>query len=130
MPKNDWRPFQLKILRLLYPDWRAIDLVKIIGRSRCGIEHKAKDLGIRKSAKFYASKLCGRITGAEGTGVPFKKGNRPWNKGIPFHSGGRSIETQFKKGNNSYRRFPPELAALIRLKGIVTRKLKRRLVDE
>lgn len=27
----------------------------------------------------------------------FRKGRRPWNKGICFNAGGRSIETRFKK---------------------------------
>lgn len=27
----------------------------------------------------------------------FRKGHRPWNKGVPFNPGGRSIETRFKK---------------------------------
>ena len=36
-----------------------------------------------------------------GNATSFKKGNIPWNKGIHFVSGGRSAETQFKKGQMS-----------------------------
>jgi len=29
----------------------------------------------------------------------FRKGGKPWNKGISFNAGGRSVETRFKKRN-------------------------------
>jgi hypothetical protein len=34
----------------------------------------------------------------------FVKGQTPWNKGIHFFAGGRSVETQFKKGQATARR--------------------------
>lgn len=131
MPKRntEWSPEQVELVRELYPDHRAEDLTEIIGRSAYAIQHKARELKIRKSSAFLASKLSGRLTGVEGK--QFVKGSKPWNKGIPFHSGGRSVETQFKKGQINYHHYyPKELVQVIRLKSIITRKLKRKLKDE
>ena len=35
----------------------------------------------------------------------FKKGQKPWNKGVHYQPGGRSIETRFKKGQVSVRKY-------------------------
>jgi len=44
-------------------------------------------------------RLAKKRLGRGGVESRFKKGIKPWNKGLHFQAGGRSSETQFKKGH-------------------------------
>jgi hypothetical protein len=68
------------------------------------VHAKAKRLGLRKSAAFYASSFAGRTDGRVGASARFPKGHVPANKGLrrPGWSVGRMAETQFKKGRPAH----------------------------
>jgi hypothetical protein len=98
-----WTPEQLRILREKYPDTPTAQLAAELGRHIGSVHQKATSLGIRKSAAFMASVHAGRIQrGKQNDAIKstqFKPGLTPWNKGVKgYKPGGRSAETQFKKG--------------------------------
>lgn len=85
-----------------YPDALTSDLARSMGLTVTQIYNVAHRLGLKKSPAFYESDKSTRIR--RGKQCPamiatrFAKGQKPWNKGTNFDSGGRSIETRFKKG--------------------------------
>ena len=50
--------------------------------------------------------MIGNMGLSNGLNTTFKKGKIPWNKGKSYQPGGRSIETRFKKGQQSLNRRP------------------------
>ena len=100
-----WTPEQDRILRERYPHESSEAVARTLGRSLRAVYSRAIAFGLRKSEAFLASDLSGRIQ--RGKQDPrmkptqFKRGQEPWNKGISFHSGGRSVETRFKPGQMS-----------------------------
>lgn len=63
----------------------------------------AKLLGVGKHNVCTARKRYGIIKTTNAGW--FKQGLKPWNKGIDFKAGGRSVETQFKKGQQPANAF-------------------------
>ena len=100
-----WTDLEIAILREHYPDSQTADVAAALGRPAYAVYNKAISLGIRKSAAFLSSPLSGRLDGVRGNGSRFRKGVPGWNAGLKgCQAGGRSKETQFKKGR------APELA--------------------
>lgn len=100
MAREFWSPQQIEMLRALYPDKRTSDVAKTVGRSLRAVYLMANKLGLRKSETFLASPESGRrnvVT--SGLSTRFVAGHATWNKGKAFCAGGRSSETQFRKGN-------------------------------
>ena len=98
-----WTPAQLQVLREKYPDTPTAQLAAELGRHIGSVHQKATVMGIRKSAAFMASVSSGRRQLAKQSAAikstQFKQGLVPWNKGVKgYNPGGRSAETQFKKG--------------------------------
>jgi hypothetical protein len=62
------------------------------------VQTKAHALGLHKTREFLQA--LGREAAARATESVkrnrFRPGNAPWNKGLSYHPGGRSVETQFK----------------------------------
>lgn len=98
-----WQPAQIELLTYAYPNMETSELARMIGTSNQSVYTKASSLGLKKSPEFMASPLSGRLSRTNGEQTRFKKGIVPWNKGKKFDAGGRSIETQFKKGDRSGR---------------------------
>lgn len=97
--RKPWTDVELAILREHYPDSQTIDIAVALGRPTYAVYNKATSLGIRKSAAFMASPLSGRLDGVRGNGSRFRKGQPSWNTGLKgWQAGGRSTDTQFKKG--------------------------------
>lgn len=97
-----WTEGELSTLRARYPDERAADVARALGRTVSQVYQAAQRHGLKKSEAFKASELSARIRrgkrSAAMASTQFKKGQVPFNKGTHFHAGGRSVETQFKKG--------------------------------
>lgn len=103
LPKRRfWTDADVEQLRALYPDNKAEEVARALGRNLRAVYAMAKKLGLSKSEAFKASDLSGRIQ--RGHQDPrmirsrFQKGLVPWNKGTHYVAGGRSAETRFKKG--------------------------------
>lgn len=91
--RKHWTQEQLKILVDNYPESTRKEMEELlcgvfVGRA---IHDKAKNIGLRKS-ETYKSKYNILSNGK------FLSGGIPWNKGVNYQAGGRSIETRFKPG--------------------------------
>ena len=95
-----WTADELRILRRDYPHKTAQEIADRLGRSVRSVYAKAGCIGLCKSQEFYSSHDSGRLDCADrrGRNTRFQPGNTPWNKGIRFDVGGRSVETRFKPG--------------------------------
>ncbi|KAF0812762.1 hypothetical protein IGB42_02605 [Andreprevotia sp. IGB-42] len=99
--RKQWTARQTYLLRELYPEMTAEDLVSILGHSKAVIYGKANALGLKKSEAFHAGPRSGRTDGLLGSSFRFQKGSRPWNKGTKgLQLGGEA--TQFKKGHRPH----------------------------
>lgn len=98
-----WTQTQLEWLEAMFPHRSTAEVAKFIGRSEGSCYNKAAQLGIKKCPEYLASAACRFSKGhTKSKGTQFVKGHKTWNKGISFISGGRSAETQFKKGQKSH----------------------------
>lgn len=78
----NWSAIDDDILTSLYPTHTGAEIAKMLGRSIRSIKNRTTKLGLRKATN------AGQ----------FSAGKSSWNKGVNFYAGGRSVETQFKKG--------------------------------
>ncbi len=104
--RKKWTPYEDKVLRRLYPDCKTEDLALYFGCKAGSLHSRASWLGIKKSKEWKASEEgCWIRTHPElAKSSRFKKGEKPWNKGLkhpPGWSPGRMAETQFRKGEIS-----------------------------
>lgn len=90
----------MRILTDHYPDSVTADIAKALGRTIEQVHSKAASLGIKKSQAFLNGPHAYRLRGDTGEKTRFKKGDTPWNKGVPGSTGTHpnSKRTQFKKG--------------------------------
>lgn len=129
MTRFRWTPEQEATLRQLYPDHTADVVAKVIGCSLSSAWSKAQNLGLKKSDAFKASDMSGRIQRGKQhlsmKATQFKKGITPWNKGTSYTAGGRSAETQFKKGRlpQDSRNYVPIGSTRISKDGYLERKV-------
>lgn len=108
---RDRRPWSAEdevLLGALYPDTPMQELLKAFGRPYWSIYNKAYALGLKRSESYLASEHACRLRRENnpGVGSRFQKGQPSWNKGISFHSGGRSAETQFSPGTMPHNHVP------------------------
>lgn len=103
MSGRPWTDHERELIRAQYPTRDARDIAQEIGRSPRAVWEQAAKMGIRKAAGYQS------VGGHKGAHHPraiekrFKAGDVPWNAGIRFHAGGRSQETQFRRGDRSGR---------------------------
>lgn len=103
MTRQYWTEPELAILRQLYPATRAKDIVPHLPRwSITQILGKAWRMGLKKPVETIRQHARESIQdphhGARAT--QFKPGQTTWNAGRKgWQAGGRSVETQFKKGH-------------------------------
>lgn len=105
MSRRRWTSAELATLREMYADTLTQQIADLVGHPLRSVYCKALSLGLKKSAKFIAAH-CRCADGRLGTTSRFKPGQQPWNKGINYSAGGRSVETQFKRGNRSSKYLP------------------------
>ncbi len=86
---RDWTSTQDSWLRELYPNTPNRAIATLMGRTYPSIKNRATILGLQKSPDYMETEKPGC----------FQKGQRSWNTGIKFNSGGRSVETQFQSGH-------------------------------
>ncbi len=106
MPKH-WTSEEITTFKKRYPDERTADIAQELGRSVQALHAAARLHGISKSEQFFNSPESGRTNGKRGMSSRFLPGHTPANKGVKgWNAGGRSIETQFKKGNKPINEAP------------------------
>lgn len=81
--QNQWTAAEDATLTTLYAQVTAREIGEILGRTRASVKNRTQTLGLVKPGENQGSWL---------------KGGTPWNKGKSYTAGGRSAETQFKKG--------------------------------
>lgn len=105
MPKLiHWTAQELETLREKYPTTRTADLLPLFpGRHLGQLHSKAGCLGLRKDKETIRTMARERMRDQSHPGRKhqFVPGQTPWNAGIHYQAGGRSKETQFKRGNRS-----------------------------
>jgi hypothetical protein len=102
-PKHHWTTSETQIVRQRYPDMGSAELAVELGIPITSLNNFAYVNGIKKNKAYLSA-----ISRAKSVGINsrFKPGQTPWNKGVPFRSGGRSSETQFKKGQSVHNHRP------------------------
>lgn len=100
MKRHRWTADDDATLRELYPTHTAAEIAAVIG---CGIKAvytKAFSAGLKKSRAWIAERTRQVMADPAhpARDCRFQKGQTPWNKGLPYQAGGRSVDTQFRPG--------------------------------
>jgi hypothetical protein len=106
MSRRLWTAAELQYVRRHYADTLTETIAHAIDRSPRAVFQRARELGLRKSHAFLSSEASGRWRAGEHNGAQtcFRKGHVPHNKGVKgWQAGGRSTQTQFKRGHWSAR---------------------------
>lgn len=110
MRGHPWTPRELALLAELYPDHAAKHVAAILQCTVSRVHRKAFELGLGKSEAFKASDRSGRVQRGKQdprmAATRFKSGEEPWNKGLSYDTGGRSVETRFKPGHKPCTTLP------------------------
>lgn len=125
--RHRWTDADRATLRALYPEFSAAECAAAIGCSVSSINNQAHALGLRKSREWIARRAAERSARPDhgGRAHQFRPGHATWNKGKPFNSGGRSVETRFKPGRppSEARNYAPIGAVRISKDGYLERKV-------
>ena len=91
--RQTWTPEQEQVVRDHYADTEPERMIALLDNifSSVQIGHKAKQLGVRKSAEYCQQHGCSE-TGQR------VKGHTPWNKGTNYNAGGKSPQHRFRPG--------------------------------
>ena len=104
-----WSPEEEQLLRDRYADEDTASIAADLGRPVERVYAKAYALGLAKSGEFMAACLrrCGEQRVERWRATRFQQGLEPWNQGMKgLQAGGRSKETQFKKGSKPHTWLP------------------------
>ena len=100
--RQPWTGAELDKLRSLYPTTLTRAIATQLKRPLCSIFGAANKLGLKKDPAFVlaTNQQLGRQLVIAGAAYRFPKGHIPFQKGLKgWQAGGRSVETQFKKGH-------------------------------
>jgi hypothetical protein len=123
-PRKFWTEEELARLKELYPSRPTEEVAKALGCTVLSVYGAVDKLGLKKSREFLAREVWSKFGRSPGfIAAQFPKGNVPGNKGVkrPGWSCGKMRETQFKKGDKSWRTFPvghisPDTEGFLRIK--------------
>jgi hypothetical protein len=103
-PDSPWTPALDDQLRSLYGDKTAQECAVIMGLRVHQIAHRVEKLGLKKTKEWIRAhcKAQQARNTPEQLASRFQVGLVPWNKGLHFDSGGRSVETRFKPGQKPH----------------------------
>lgn len=130
--RRRWTDAELELLRSRYPNESTAAIAADLGREVGCVYQKATQMGIAKSASYFATPAAGRIRPKNGSHPnsvkhQFQKGQMPLNKGLrrPGWAPGRMAETQFKKGRAAHEssNYKPIGTERINADGYLDRKI-------
>lgn len=100
MIRKFWNALEVEYLVAAYPDTPTEALAATLRRPVRAVYGKARALGLKKSAAYLASPHACRLRRGDNVGAKyrFQPGQKPWNAGLDWQAGGRSVETRFKPG--------------------------------
>jgi hypothetical protein len=117
-------------VRINYANWPTFLIAYLVARDLTAVYQLAAKLGLKKSARFFASEWSGRTkAGRHPASIAhqFKPGQTPPNKGVrrPGWAPGRMSQTQFKKGRLAHeaRNYKPIGSLRITRDGQLERKV-------
>jgi hypothetical protein len=84
--QRPWTADEDATLADMYPSHAASDVALAIGRTRQAVKNRVAKLGLQKND-------CRTW---------FQAGQTPWNKGIRYEAGGRSVQTRFQPGQRPH----------------------------
>jgi len=123
MSRKPYLPWEEAFIRQHYADSATADLARALDRTCLSVYHKARSLGIRKSAAYIASIYPDP---KHGEATRFQAGHTTWNKGMKgLHIGGEA--TQFKpghRGGKALHLYQPIGAEVWRGDGYLWRKVR------
>lgn len=127
-PRKPWTDYEREVLRLHYPRTLTADLAELLDHTLSSTHQQARRLGLAKSVEWIAATARARIESNPNHGSRrsrIKAGGEPWNKGTRYMAGGRSAETQFKKGRpaSESRNYVPIGSTRVSRDGILERKV-------
>ncbi|MEM7278739.1 MAG: HNH endonuclease signature motif containing protein [Pseudomonadota bacterium] len=100
-----WTESEDHVLRKRYQDELTEIIANDLQRNISSVYRRASILGLKKSEAFQKSSVSGRMKPGDvrGKSGQFRPGNVPANKGKKgWQAGGRSVETQFKRGDKPH----------------------------
>jgi hypothetical protein len=128
--KRLWSAEDDESLRLAYPNTPTRALAGRLRRSLTATYHRARSLGLTKSAAYLAGPHACRLRRGDQVGARtrFPKGHAPANKGLrrPGWFRGRMRETQFKRGERhgvALKRWTPNGTERVSKDGYLERKI-------
>jgi len=99
-----WTDADLWRLIAWHPNMSNVAIAGKLGRTTCSINKQSGILGLEKSREYLSTIPVKSGMVEAGKAYRYPKGHVPINKGIKgWQAGGRSVETQFKKGQVSSR---------------------------
>jgi len=107
MNGKPWSLEEDRYMRDHYPHDDTNEICRVLKRSKLSVYMRAKGLGLKKTEEAKRKYGC-YLTGKEGVGYQFQKGNIPYNKGkkMPDHVYEKAKATMFKKGQIPFNHKP------------------------
>ena len=107
-PRTPWTAEAEAMLTQHYPTTAGPALADMLGRPLRTVYYKAWSMGLKKSREFISEQARAHMLDPAHPArkSQFQPGLTPWNKGKPFDSGGRSVQTRFKPGNKPSTTLP------------------------
>lgn len=126
-PRHQWTAHEQALLCAYYHDTPTRGIAVALGLTESQVYFQANRLGLKKSRDLIAetARTYSTMPAHNSQRTRFQKGHASWNKGKNWHAGGRSVETQFKRGELNGR--AAQLAQPVGTQRIVDGLLQRKV---